>query len=435
MSHTPFHLGFFASFGPPSWQAVDDRLNGDGWWTGDFYDDLARRLEEAKVEYLFFEDNSAVSNAVGGVMDADLRFTIYSPKHDPVALLSRLSGSTERIGLIATASTTFYPPFILARQFSTIDSLSGGRAGWNIVTSTETAAAQNFGMDDMPAHGLRYEMADEFVGVAKKLWAAWEPDALVRDVEANTYVDPSKVNPIDHKGTHYSVRGPLNTLPSPQGRPLLVQAGSSDSGRDFAAKHADLVFQTAELGVAGMKAFREDIRARAEKFGRDPDEIKVTFAAFVNFAPDGQEDWTPPSLTDAQLDYALAFWSTMVNFDLSTFPLDEPFPADLEPTGHTGMFMELQELGKRGVPLGEAIGSLYAGKGTDFNGTPEQIAEKMIAAMDEIGGDGLMIVGSKLSTAAFLENVTDKLIPELQRRGAIRSEYAPGTLRERLLAS
>lgn len=167
MENTKFNLGFFATFGPPSWQADEDRLNGEDWYNGRFFVDLAQKLERSKFDFLFFEDTSTVSSAVGGKMDADLRFNIYSPKHDPLALLPMLAGATEKIGLIATASTTFYPPWILARQLSTIDNLSNGRIGWNVVTSGEKTAGQNFGMDDLPPHSVRYDMAGEYLDLTK----------------------------------------------------------------------------------------------------------------------------------------------------------------------------------------------------------------------------------------------------------------------------
>ncbi|MGW0037736.1 NtaA/DmoA family FMN-dependent monooxygenase [Gordonia sp. NPDC003376] len=430
--HTHFSLGLFSSFAAPAWQAPSDRLHGDDWWSGEFFADLAEQLEEAKMDFLFFEDTSAVSTTIGGTMDADLKFGIYSPKHDPVALLAYLSARTTNLGLIATASTTFYPPWLLARTFATIDGLSGGRVGWNIVTSADTPSGQNFGMDELPSHGERYAMADEYLEVVKKLWDSWEEGSLVRDTASNTYIDPSKVHHIDHDGTYFKVRGPLNTLRSPQGHPLLVQAGSSPRGRDFAARHAEVVFAPADGGIEGMKAYRDDIRSRAERSGRDPDEVKVIFAAYVRFVEPGRSE-VIPAPTEAELDYLITFLSGMFDTDLTEFDLDAPFPADLAPRGHTGMFETLQDLGRQGVPLRDALGHFRGGAATDFVGTPERVGDKLIDAMDRVGGDGFMIIASNIQTPSFLCDVTHKLVPHLRSAGVIRADYNGGSLRESLL--
>ncbi|MFI8632381.1 NtaA/DmoA family FMN-dependent monooxygenase [Microbacterium sp. NPDC077663] len=433
MTHIPFNLGLFASFGPPAWQAPDDRLNGGDWWTGEFLVDVARRAEAAKFDFIFFEDTSTVTTVLGGSMDADLKNNIYAPKQDPLQLLPLLAGATEHLGLIATASTTFYPPWILARLFSTLDSISSGRSGWNIVTSADSEAALNFGMDDLPDHATRYAMADDFLDVTKKLWGAWEPGAVVRDLASNTYIDPSKVRHVDHEGPFFKVRGPLNTVPSPQGHPLLVQAGSSPRGRDFSAKHSELIFAPTEGGVAGMKAFRDDIRERAAKFDRNPDDIKIIFASFPLFLPEGVTLADLPEPTDDELIYSMAFLSATLDTDLSQFDLNEPLPADLTPRGHTGLFVEMQEAGKRGQSLRDSIKAFREGNGLSLVGTPEEVAEQMAAAIDEVGGDGFMIITSNMLTAEYLDNITNRLVPALQKLGVTRTEYVEGaTLREQL---
>lgn len=431
MSHNKFNIAMLTSFGSPAWQASEDRLHGGDWWNGRFFVELAQRLEAAKFDFLFFEDTSTVAFQAGGTMDNDLRFSTYTPKHDPLSLLPLLAGATKHIGLVATASTTFYPPYILARQLATVDHLSGGRVGWNVVTSAESTAAQNFNMDDLPNHSTRYEIADEFLDVAKKLWTSWEPDALVRDLRNNTHVDPTKVREVNHKGKHFQVRGPLNVMRSPQGQPVIVQAGSSERGRDFAAKHAEVVFAPAE-GVEAMKAFRDDVRERARKQGRSPDDVKVMFAAPLQFRPDDQPPGTPMQMTDAQVDYAMAFFSATFNMDLSQFDRDKPLPPDVEPSGHTGMFMELKHLCESGMTLKEAIVAMQTGGAESWYGSPEELAERIIEVMDVVGGDGLMIVHWTRLTKAYLDNLTLRLVPLLQKAGVMRTEYRGNTLRESL---
>ncbi|WP_040167363.1 NtaA/DmoA family FMN-dependent monooxygenase [Microbacterium gorillae] len=426
-----FHFAFFSDFAPPAWWALSDRLNGGDWWNGEFHEQVAQRAEAAKFDFLFFSDVSGLTTSMGGTPEAALKHTttIYQ---DPVPFIARLSGSTSEIGLVATASTSWNHPYQLARAFSTIDSLSNGRAGWNIVTSADLDSARNFGLDEMPPPEVRYDSADEFVDVAKKLWDAWEPDAIVRDEDTNTYADADKVHSIDHEGAFYKVKGPLNSVRSPQGRPLLVQAGASERGRDFAARNADVVFQSSELGPAAMKEFRDDIRRRAAAFGRNPDDVKVTWAAFVHVTPTTPDGTPPAPPTDAELGRALASWSAMTQTDLTKLPLDEPFPLDLEPKAYKGMFEELRETARRGVPLRDAVMEWYSGHGTGYHGTPAEIADQMEAVMAEVEGDGFLIVAAHLMSPAYLDGVFDGLVPELQRRGLMQTEYAPGTLRERI---
>lgn len=434
VSTKTFHVGLFNSFGPLAWQADEDRTYGGDWWTGDAHIDLARRLEAAAFDFLFFEDTLTVSRAVGGTMDADLKGLAYAPKHDPLPLLAVLAKATKHIGLMATASTTFTPPWSMARTFATLDGISDGRIGWNIVTTAEETSAENFGIE-LPEHDARYEMADEYLDVVKQLWDAWDADALVRDVAANVHVDPSKVREINHEGAYYKVRGPLNTLRSPQGYPVLIQAGSSDRGRAFAAKHAELVFAPMEGGLEGMKDLRDDLRARAASFGRSPDSIQVLWAAFLDFT---DEAGAAPEMSDEAFERALTFWSTTLDHDLSQYPLDQPFPASIVNSGHTGFFDELQELGKQGVSLRDGIIAMNDRKGegqVDLSGSPETIAEKMIAIDEAVGGDGYLIMSSYLCNPAFITNVVDRLAPALQSHGAMQRSYGPGTLRERLQAT
>ncbi len=232
-------------------------------------------------------------------MDLALKLSLSSPKNDPVALISYLAGQTANLGLVATASTTLYPPFLLARLYSTIDNLSKGRAGWNIVTSSEEESAHNFGLDALPPTNERYDMADEFVEVAKALWDSWEDGAVIKDLDQNIHVDPAKVHEINHVGKYFKVRGPLNSYPSPQRRPVFAQAGGSPRGRDFAAKNADMIMSTTIGGVEAMKAFREDIHGRMRTFGRDPAQCRILYALHV-YTSDSVDSFRA-AITDSQL--------------------------------------------------------------------------------------------------------------------------------------
>src|SRR5258707_4402855 len=225
------------------------------------------------------EDTMMVSEAYRGPAEATLKYGLQVPKHDPVPLAAMIAAATSRLGVVATMSTMAWPPFMLARVSSTIDHIAGGRFGWNIVTTGENASAQNFGMDELPPREARYAMADEYMDLVNQLFGSWEPDAVIKDRARGIYADHTKVHPIHFKGEYFTCRGPLNTVPSPQGRPTYVQAGGSPRGRAFAAKHAESIISTANQ-IAGMTAYRDDVRGHAVKFGRNPDDINVPFLVY-----------------------------------------------------------------------------------------------------------------------------------------------------------
>lgn len=268
-----FHLGWFLNFVADEWNGNW----GDGGrdFTGEFYVEMARDLERARFDYVLIEDKLMVSTAYGGTMQHDLKHGV-NPKHDPVPLAVLMANATTRLGVIPTMSTSFYPPFLLARLCSTVDHLSGGRFGWNVVTSGEDRAAQNFGLDKLYEHDERYARASEYLELVSRLWESWEPDAIVRDYETGTYADYTKVHTIDFEGKYFKSRGPLNTAPSPQYRPAIAQAGASPPGRELAAQHADTIVAPAN-GIEAMKAYRDDIHARMKANGRDPAHCKVLY--------------------------------------------------------------------------------------------------------------------------------------------------------------
>lgn len=428
-----FHLGFFSSFSPPAWHADDDRAHGEDWWSGDYHARLARRVEDACLDFLFFEDTSGVSRTFGGQMDTDLRHALSAPKNDPVALLSYLSALTSRLGLIATASTTLYPPYLLARLFSTIDSLSEGRVGWNIVTSSEEESAHNYGLPALPPSAVRYDMAEEFVGVACRLWESWEEGAVVRDYVRNVHTDPAKVHAIDHEGAHFRVRGPLNSIPSPQRVPVLAQAGGSDRGRDFAARNAELIMATTIGGIPAMRAFREDVHQRMRRFGRDPSEARILYATHLHVT-DGHHDLRA-TISDNQLVPMLGKHAAHIGVDLFQYDLDKPLPEQVTSNGTTSMLDSIKEKGRQGISLRDAILDICLGDDElGLVGPADEVADNLAAAMDAVGGDGFIIMATQNANEAHTSAIIDGVVPALQKMGAVRTEYAGPTLRENLFA-
>ena len=429
MAHKKFHLGYFTKFGATSWPG-DGKEFGSQWADGSYHKELAKMLEAAKFDFIFFEDTVIVGDRYGGSMELDLKNATLSPKLDPLPLLPVMAQETSHIGLIATASTTFYPPYLLARLLSTIDSLTKGRAGWNMVTSSEKNAALNFGMEKLLPPNERYDIADEFVELCKKLWDSWEEGALVANPETGVYVDHTKVHTINFEGKHFRSRGPLNTLRSPQGYPVLAQAGASERGRQFSSKNAEVVLGMMTGGVPGMKAYRQDIRDRAEAQGRNPDDIKVFFLTPVNIYPEGEG---PHEMTEAEkqaaFEHNIVMASSSLDVDFSQYDLDVPVPQDIVAGGHTSA---LEHMKKAGREEGKSIRDLFSmgqgASGMDFSGTPEQVAEKMMAVMDEVGGDGFLIEGSGYNRQ--LPELVNGVIPALQKAGAVRTEYEGTTLRE-----
>jgi FMN-dependent oxidoreductase (nitrilotriacetate monooxygenase family) len=383
------------------------------------------------------EDKLMVPEIYGGSRDFALKNAIMVPKHDPAPLATAMGMATTRLGVVATLSTLSYPPFLLARLCSTIDSLTRGRFGWNIVTSAEDLAAQNFGLDKLPPRQLRYEMADEYMDVVTKLFDSWESDAVVLDRETGIYADPSKVRTIDHVGKFFKVRGPLNTVPSPQGRPVFVQAGASPRGRDFAARHADSIVCVAS-GVESMKAFRDDIRARAIAQGRNPDHVKVLFLvtpALGDTAEDAHDKSRRQMSSEHFITDILASISAITEVDFAQFDLDKPLPEKLTTNGESGSLDKFQQWGS-GKTLRELAidggGGLVSS--VELIGTPDQVAGRMGEVMEEVGGDGFLISTPVMRVGRrYIAEIADGLVPALQRRGLTRKAYAHEKFRDNLL--
>jgi FMN-dependent oxidoreductase (nitrilotriacetate monooxygenase family) len=326
-----------------------------------------------------------------------------------------------------------YPPFMLARLCSTLDHIAGGRFGWNIVTTGEETAARNFGLEGPPGREQRYEMADEYVDLVCKLWDSWDADAVVQDLATHTYADYRKVRPIDFEGKYFKCRGPLNTVPSPQKRPAFVQAGGSPRGRAFAATHADSVIATAP-GIEGMKEYRDDVRRHAAAAGRNPDDVKVLYLVFPVIAETDEEAFAKHARmvsTPAFVERALANASINTDIDFSQFDLDKPLP-EVSTGASQGALDEFAQRGS-GKTLRQLAIEKYDGGGLRLIGSPDRVAARMDEAMQEVGGDGFLISTPymKVNRRQVIE-VTEGLVPALQRRGLARREYTRTTLRETL---
>jgi FMN-dependent oxidoreductase (nitrilotriacetate monooxygenase family) len=436
MSARPFHLAWFMNFTPDEWR--EPFGNGGYPWDGRFYMEMAQTLERACFDYIMIEDKLMVPETYGGSRDFALKNAMMVPKHDPAPLATAMGMTTSRIGVVATMSTLSYPPFLLARLCSTIDSLTRGRFGWNIVTSAEDLAAQNFGLDKLPLRETRYEMADEYMDVVRKLFDSWDKDAIVLDRNKGVYADPSKVRTIDHQGRFYKVRGPLNTVPSPQGRPVFVQAGASPRGRDFAALHADSVISVAS-GVASMKAFRSDIRARAVKQGRDPDKIKVLFCVTPTLGEteeEAAEKYKRLVSSSHFITDTLSSLSAITEIDFAKYDIDKPLPEKLVTNGESGSLDKFQQWGS-----GKTVRQLVMDGGgglvssVELIGTPDTVADRMGEVMEEVGGDGFLITTPVLRVSRrYVVEVADGLVPALQFRGLARTSYSHEKLRDNLLA-
>jgi FMN-dependent oxidoreductase (nitrilotriacetate monooxygenase family) len=431
-----FHLGWFMNFIPPEWDTDDASPDAREWPNGRFYVDMARSMERACMDLIMIEDTVMVADAYGGTMEGAMKHSAFAPKQDPIPLAVQIAVNTTNLGVVATMSTSFYPPYLLARLSSTVDSIAHGRFGWNIVSSAEDRAAQNFGLDGLPEHDERYNVAEEYFDVVNQLWDSWEADAVVMDRETHTFADYRKVHTIDFHGKYFKSRGPLNTVPSPQHRPTFLQAGASPKGRQFAAGAADAIIAVG-TGIEGMKEYRDDIRTRAKAAGRNPDDVKLLFVVSPTIAATEQEARAEVERLlnhPSYVEKSLVSISSNTEIDFKQFDLDQPLPADLTTNGERGS-LEYFMRGD-GSPGPKTLRQLVmhrAKRGLELVGTPDQVAKKMGEAMEEVGGDGFLIAkpGWDLSRK-YIESICDGLVPALQRHGLTRTEYTKPTLRETL---
>ncbi len=425
--HRQFHLNLFlsgAGHHEGAWRysgADPERLNDLG-----YYIELARIAERAKFDSLFLADIPYLSDGV--------RYGGYLPL-EPLTFLSALAAATERIGLIGTASTTYMEPYNLARQFASLDHLSGGRSGWNIVTTSIPAASKNFGLDAHPSHADRYARSEEFVEVVSKLWDSWEDGAMVADRASGVFVDIDRVHEIAHEGPNFRVRGPLNISRPPQGRPVLVQAGSSEAGKTFAARHAEAIF-TAQHTLEEAQEFYADVKDRAASLGRDRNGVVVLPGVIPII---GDTEANALALQDELLELTRPeaglemLKMQLGGIDLSDHPLDEPFP-DLgeakDALGGQQRFAIIVEHARReGLTLRQVLRRLAGGHGHRvLIGAPEQVADDLEQWFHECGADGFSVMPPYFPGG--LQTFVDEIVPLLQRRGIYRNDYTGATLRD-----
>lgn len=393
--------------------------------------EVARTAERGKFDFLFLADTAAVS--LSGTAESRGRMGKVV-KFEPMTVLSALAAVTKHLGLVATSTTTFNEPYTLARQFASLDQISGGRSGWNLVTSNNEDDALNYSLEQHPAHADRYERAIEFAEVVTGLWDSWDEDAFIRDKESGVFFDPSRLHPLHHKGKHFQVRGPLNVARSPQGRPVLVQAGASGTGRDVAARLAELVF-TAQTTFEQGREFYGDVMGRLPRYGRSPAEVLVMPGLYPVVAPTASEaqekfDYLQslihPSVGLAVLEHTIGV------HDLDKLPLDGPVPEMPDTNGPLSRQRLLLDQARRdNLTLWELCLANAGPRGHVLTiGTPSQVVDEMEHWFKDGACDGFNVMPAWLPGS--LDDFVDLVIPELQRRGLFRTEYEAMTLRGNL---
>lgn len=395
-----------------------------------YFLDNAQKAEAAKFDMIFFADGLGIraTDNPAGSLARDMR----NAELEPLTLLAAIAARTSHIGLVATASTTYNEPFHVARKYASIDHISGGRAGWNVVTSWSNEEARNFGRDEHLGYEERYERADEFVEVVKALWNSWEDDAFIRDKDSGIFYDESKLHVPNHKGKHFQVRGPLNSARTPQGRPLIVQAGASEAGRALAARTADLVYSNSH-NIDHARAYYRDLKRRLADHGREPGDLLVMpgITPFVGKTRqeardkfDQLQELIEPTSGLASLYNALG--------DLSAYPVDGPVP-DIEPNHNVHSIAENLLAMAKAENL--TIRQLYQRVAASYTvhmliGTPEDVVDEMEAWFKGEAADGFNICPATLPHG--IDDMASLVVPELRRRGLFRTEYEGTTLRQNL---
>ncbi len=389
---------------------------------------FAQTLERGKFDAFFMADHLAVLNMPMQALKRSATVTSF----DPLILLPALAVVTEHLGLIATASTTYNEPYHVARKFASLDHISGGRAGWNVVTSGNPDEAMNFGLEEHVEHTARYRRAREFFDVVTGLWDSWADDAFIRDAETGVFFDPEKLHILNHKGKHFRVRGPLNIARPIQGWPVIVQAGASEAGRQLAAETAEVIFG-AGSNLANARAFYADVKGRMAKVGRDRDHLKVLPGAFVVVGETATEAREKRARLDSLVHYdsAIASLSIALGHDASGFEPDGPLPAIPESNASQSGRERIVELAKREKLSVRQLAQRVGGYGgLAFVGTPAMIADQMEEWLFSEACDGFNVLFPYLPGG--LDDFVDRVVPELQRRGLFRCEYEGATLRENL---
>ena len=395
-----------------------------------YYRRLVLEAERAKIDAVFIADHLGIWDTTpGGVAH------YANPRLEPITLVAALAAVTSEIGLVVTASTSYSEPYNIARMFASLDHLSHGRIGWNVVTSALDEEARNFGLDGNIAHARRYARAGEFLDVAKSLWDSWEDNAVLIDKSSGMFADPARVHYLHHAGEHFRVKGPLNVARSPQAYPLIVQAGSSEAGRELAAAHADIQFAAIHSLDAGL-AYRADMNERLARHGRAPDSFRLMAGILPIVAASMDEALEKQAAMEALMldQVSIDLLSSWAGTDLSTFPLDGPIPdlPDLETYDGWRTWLKIvQDEANKGLTIRQLARKIAnTGSMPLVAGTASQIADRMEEWF--VGGavDGFNLMFPLLPDD--WSNFMQSVVPELQRRGLHQTEYAPGTLRSRL---
>lgn len=419
---------------PASWRHPDSSTD---FLSPAYYQHIGRVLEEGKFHMAFFDDRLAMPDRYGDDYRESVRNGVRVVKMDPIPILAAMGAATEKIGLGGTCSTTYYEPFHVARMFSTLDLMTNGRAGWNVVTSLNDSEAANFGADRLPEHDTRYDRADEFMDVVLGHWDTWEKDAIRLDKDTGVFADPDKVHPLHHEGKWFRSRGPFTVPPSPQGRPIVIQAGQSGRGREFAVRWGEIIFAifpNLEFGKRACTEIRDLARAR----GRDPESFAISPAVYVTVGETQTiaEDKAAFIQDLARPIDTLALLSEALNYDFATKKGEDSF-SDEELAGISG----LQAIRDRVVRLsGKTNPTLddfveFSARGTvkefpHFVGTATQVADQMEEWFTARACDGFVLAATHMPGA--YESFVRLVVPELQRRGLFHKDYAGTTLRENL---
>ncbi|WP_242662523.1 LLM class flavin-dependent oxidoreductase [Teichococcus deserti] len=397
----------------------------------EYYQRVAQTAERGLFDLFFIADTPAARTSN---LTAFSRMPLFMNVFEPVTLLSALSGATRHIGLGGTASTSFSEPYNIARQFASLDHLSHGRAAWNVVTSANDFAAKNFGLDRLPAHGDRYARAREFVQVVRQLWDSWEDDAFIRDRAQGLFFDPAKQHAVAHEGAHFRVNGALNIARPPQGRPVIIQAGASDTGRELAAETAEVVFASESTIEDGIGFYR-DLKGRMPRHGRDPDQLKVLAGLPVLVAASRQEAEDMHAELQALIhpDVGRSRLAMDLEADLSGLDLDQPIPEERIPKSanfHQAYFNHIVQMIRVEKLTLRQLYLRYERGNKTIRGTAREVADQMQAWFEAGACDGFMLMFNLLPRD--MEAFVDLVVPELQRRGLMRSLYEGRTLRENL---
>jgi long-chain alkane monooxygenase len=427
-----FHLGWFLGPGITiqGWNEPGFPQGYD-WTKPHLFQDMARALERACFDVLILEDSSTIPDTYGASHDFYLKNAAMTPKFDPVPLVPYLAAVTKHIGIAPTLTSTFYPPFLLARLMSTLDHFTDGRLGWNIVTATNDRAAQNYGLPKQYEHDLRYDMADEYIDVVSKLWDSWDEDAVVMDEATHTFADPSKVHVVNFEGKFYKSRGPLNVPRSPQGKPVFVAPGASPRGRRFSGRNAEIVLAGHADDVEQMKDYRNEVHKHCKSYGRDPKGCKVLFTLVPIIVRDAQDveeqKKTMAKMREKNMERSLAAFSYLSGIDFSKFDLDTPLP-EIKTNGMQSLLRTFQHAGPNAT-LRQIATTPHS---YTLVGTADAVAGQMQEAIEEIGGDGFLVQG--YFRPKFVHSVTDELVPALQKRQLTRTDYAHKHFRDNLMA-